>query len=79
MVCYQWSTDYGEESENGTAVKFETKVVKSNLCDYSDAYILVTGYITATGGNANIRVAFKNCSPFTKCITHIKWWIRWWW
>ena len=49
----------------------ETQVIKSNLCDYSDAYILVTGDITATGGDANTRVAFKNCAPFTKCITHI--------
>ena len=37
---------------------------------YSDAYILVTRNITATGRDANTRVAFKNCAPFTKCITH---------
>ena len=43
-----------------TNVKFETEVLKPNLRDYSDAYILVTGDITATGGNANTRVAFKN-------------------
>ena len=42
-----------------------------NLCDYSDAYILVTGNITATGGNANTKVAFKNCAPFTRCVAHI--------
>ena len=64
-------TDYGEGNEDSATVKFETKVIKSNLCDYSDAYILVTGNITATGGDANTRVAFKNCAPFTKCITHI--------
>ena len=28
---------------DSTIVKFETKVIKSNICDYSDAYILVTG------------------------------------
>ena len=32
----------------------------------------MTGDITATGGDANTRVAFKNCAPFTKCMTHIK-------
>ena len=53
-------------NEDRTTVKFETKVIKSNLCDYSDAYILVTGDITATGGDANTKVAFKNCVPFTK-------------
>ena len=67
----QNNTDYGEGNEDSTTIKFETKVIKSNLCDYSDAYILVTGDITATGGDANTRVAFKNCAPFTKCITHI--------
>ena len=67
----QNNTVYGEGNEDNKIVKFETRVIKSNLCDYSDAYILVTGDITATGGNAGTRVAFKNCAPFTKCITHI--------
>ena len=34
-------------------------------------YTLVTGDITATNGDANTKVAFKNCAPFTKCVTHI--------
>ena len=70
VINDQNNTDYGEGNEDSTTVKFETKVIKSNLCDYSDAYILVTGNITATGGDANTRVAFKNCAPFTKCLTH---------
>ena len=49
--------------------RFETKV--SNLCDYSDAYILVTEDITATGGDANTNVGFRNCAPFTRFSTHI--------
>ena len=49
----------------------ETKVIKSNLCDYSDAYIPVTGNITTTGGDANTKVTFKNCAPFTKCVIHM--------
>ena len=72
VINDQNNTDYGEGNEDSTTVKFETKVIKSNLCDYSDAYILVTGNITATGGDANDKVAFKNCAPFTKWITHIK-------
>ena len=71
VVNDQNNTDYGGGDENGTTIKFETKVIESNLCDYSDAYILVTGGITATGGDANTKVAFKNCAPFTKCVTHI--------
>ena len=62
---------YSDWEENGTTIKYETKVIKSNLCDYSASYILVTGDITATGGDANTKVAFKNCAPFTKCVTHI--------
>ena len=71
VINDQNNTDYGEGNEDSTTVEFETKVIKSNLCDYSDAYVLVTGNITATGGDANTRVAFKSCAPFTKCITHI--------
>ena len=67
----QNNADYEERNEDRPAIRFEAKVFKSNLCDYLDAYILGTGDITATGGNANTRVAFKNCAPFRKCITHI--------
>ena len=55
---------YGN-SENGTTIKYETKVIKPNLCDYSDAYILVTGNIQ--NKPANSVVAFKNCAPFRTC------------
>ena len=40
VINDQNNTDYGEGNESGTSAKFETKVTKSNLCDYSDAYIL---------------------------------------
>ena len=33
--------------------------------------MLVTGDIAAVGGDANTRIAFKNCAPFRKCVTHI--------
>ena len=68
----QNNRDYGEGNEGSTTIKFEIKVIKSNVCDYPDAYILLTGSLTAAGGDANTRIVFKNCAPFTKCITHIK-------
>ena len=71
VINDQNNTVYGKGNESGTTVNFETQVIKSSLCDYSNAYILVTGDITATGGDANTKVAFKNCAPFTKCIIHI--------
>ena len=62
-------------------IKFKTTMLRSNLCDYADAYILVKGTITITGaGNDDATkqaderdkgVTFKNCAPFTKCISRI--------
>ena len=62
-------------------IRFKTTMLRSNLCDYADSYILVKETITTTGAgdNAGERqaderdkgVTFKNCSPFTKCISTI--------
>ena len=41
-------------------IKYETKVLKPNLCDYADAYILVTGIIRTVGGDNTTKVALKN-------------------
>ena len=50
-------------------IKFLTKSIESSICDYSDAYVLVTGNITVAGGDANTKVGFKNCAPFLECRT----------
>ena len=55
---------YGN-GEDGATIKFETKVIKPNLCDYSDAYISVIGDIQ--NKPANSVVAFKNSTPFRTC------------
>ena len=67
IINDQNNGQYGrsDENENDSTIKFETKVIKPNLCDYSDAYILVTGDIKVTGIAADTNVAFKNCAPFT--------------
>ena len=62
-------------------IKFLTKSIVSSLCDYSDAYILVTVAVfvkrrnTAHTGdialNAVTQVAFKNCAPFKDCRTEV--------
>ena len=60
-------------------IKFKTTMLKSSLCDYSDAYILVKGTITvnntaaagADANNINKKVIFKNCAPFTSAISEI--------
>ena len=56
--------------KQGGTIKFETETIKSSLCDYSDAFILVTGNIAIAAGN-NTDVAFTNCAPFSTCKTVI--------
>ena len=57
---------YGIGNENDSTVKFETKVIKPNLCDYSDAYVFVTGDIKVANIASNTSATFKNCAPFTR-------------
>ena len=64
------SESNGNYSQNDE-IKFLIRSIESSLCDYSDAYILVTGNITATPNNAATQVVFKNCAPFEKCRTVI--------
>ena len=59
-------------------IKFKTAMLKSDLCDYPDAYIFVKETIAITGHEnhdaarqlveRNKGVTFKICAPFTKCI-----------
>ena len=60
-------------------IRFKTSMLRISLCDYNDAYILVKGTITAasTGtaaappSNADKKVIFENCAPFTSCLSRI--------
>ena len=62
-------------------IKFLTKSIELSFCDYSDAYILVTGNIAVKRRNttdtddialdAATQVAFKNCASSEKCSTEI--------
>ena len=71
IINDQNNGQYRKADENDSTIKFDTKVTKPNLCDYSDAYIFVTGDITAVGGNEDTPIALKNSAPFTGCVTHI--------
>ena len=64
------------------SIRFKTPMLRSHLCDYSDAYILVKGTITVTAPGANINansirdkrnrpLILKNNAPFVSCITRI--------
>ena len=76
------SVEINDESRENYAnrdIRFKNTMLRSNLCDYADSYILVKGTITITGegGNAAAEraderdkgVIFKNCAPFPKCIS----------
>ena len=62
-------------------IKLKTTMLKPSLCDYSDAYILVKETIRITGAKKDAAarqaderdkvVIFKNCAPFTNCISEI--------
>ena len=71
IINDQNNGQYGRGNENDAATKFETEVIKPNLCDYLDVYVLVTGDIKVADVAANTNVAFKNYAPFTRCVTHI--------
>ena len=73
--------DESRGTYTGSYIKFKTTMLRSNLCDYADTYILVKGTIpiTGEGDDAAARqpderdkgLTFKNCASFTKCISRI--------
>ena len=70
------NTNYGVNKDTGAnnpdTIKYDTRVLKPNLCDYEDVYILVDGTIRAANAvDADTRLALKNCAPFIKCSLEI--------
>ena len=65
-------------SQANNDIKLKTSMIRSTLCDYSDAYIHVKGNMKipntgtlATKNNRDKKVTFKNCTPFTNFISKI--------
>ena len=71
FVTQRWVEVYDQSGENykvNKEIRFKTSVLlRSDLCDYSDAYIVVKGPITVVRPNA----AKKNNAPFINCISKI--------
>ena len=69
------NTNYGVNKDTGAdnpdTIKYDTRVLKPNLCDYAEAYILVYGTIRAAAADAHTRLALKIFAPFTKCNLEI--------
>ena len=68
-----WNITNAQSSGNydvGNEIIYNIEVLKCNLADYNNAYILIRGDITIVEDNVT-QVAFNNCAPFGKCITKI--------
>ena len=66
FITKKWSIVNDNSNSNYAAtnkITYNTRILKSNLCDYNDAYILVTGDITVIAA-PQTQEAFKNCAPF---------------
>ena len=68
--------DSSARHNTGSQTRFKTSILRSSLCYYSDAYIFAKGtiIITNTGTQTaqnNKQKIFKNCAPFTDCISEI--------
>ena len=75
IINDQNNTNYGVDKNTGAnnpdIIKYDTRVLKPNLCDYSEAYILVDGTIRAANALNTTRLALQNCAPFSKCNLEI--------
>ena len=74
----KWIQVYDQSERNynpNKEIRTTISMLRSDLCDYSDAYIVLKGTITAEGDNnankPNKNLAFKNNAPFINCISKI--------
>ena len=69
------NTNYGVDKDTGAnnldTIKYDTRVLKPNLCDYTEPYILVNGTIRVTNAVNATTLALKSCAPFIKCNLEI--------
>ena len=77
FVTKKWIEVYdqsGRDCRVNKEIRIKTPMLRSDLCDFSDAYIVVKGEITVTNPNnakRNKAVAFKNNAPFINCISKV--------
>ena len=77
IVTKKWVEAYDQSQGNydvNKEIRIKTSMLRSDLCDFSDAYIVVKGTIAIVRPNnakRNKSVAFKNSAPFINCILKI--------
>ena len=70
VINDQNNGQYGRGNDNNSTIKFETKVIKPNLCDYSDASILVRGDIKVAALATDTNVVFKIVLLYKMCNSY---------
>ena len=76
-VTKKWVEIYGRSGgtyNTNKEIRFKTPMLRNDLCDYNEAYIVVTGKITVINQNDNAydkKLALKNNAPFFICISKI--------
>ena len=77
FITKKWIEVYDQSGEiynTNKQTRIKKSMLRSDLCDYSNAYIVVKGDITVLRGNNNAygkKLAFRNNTPFTSCISKI--------
>ena len=67
-------TNAEDRYKRSKQIGFKTSMLRSDLCNFSDLYIIVKGSFTVTNPNSNAydkKLAFMNNSPFVSCISKI--------
>ena len=79
FVTKKWIEVYNQSEGNyndNKEIRMETSMLRSDLCDFNDAYVVVKGDITLEGDNdankRNRNLAFKNNAPLINCISIIQ-------
>ena len=78
FITKKWTevqSQSGNTYNTSKPIRFKTSMLRSDLCNYSDAYVWVKGKITVTNPNDNANfnkeLTLKNNAPFTSCISKI--------
>ena len=77
FVSKTWIEVYDQSGRNYNVykeIRIKTSMLRSDLCDFNDAYVVVKGTVTVTNpynAKRNKEVAFKNNAPFINCISKI--------
>ena len=74
--CIEFHDQSGETYNTNKTIRFKTSMLRSDLCDYSDTYIVVKGFVNVSADERdrdkmNRQVILKNNAPFISCVSKI--------